>query len=147
MDSLTTAQRNMLTRLTEILPTWNVILLASAPGDAAFLAPICPSLEGIEICADVSDCVPTGLYNIWRDGKLIKTGLRAKLVARWIKNRSPSEDEFIALGTEWIEAAMKRYCVPTGFDVRFFDPYQNGINHLETEPSYIHCGRGVDSSA
>ena len=112
MFELEAKQKQMLHDFIQQAEDWNVVILISRPGDSPFLAPVCPKLMGVEICADPS----SGLYDIWRNGTIIKGGLRAKALARWLRKRTPSEDEYIANGEAWVEATLQRYDVPKRFD-------------------------------
>lgn len=107
-DPLTIQQKQMLQDLMKEGKDWNVLLFVHRRGDAPFLAPICPSLRGIEICADPSN----GRYDIWKEGNIIKPGLSAKRLAKWLTANTPTEAEYMEHGEEWVEAAMKFYRIP-----------------------------------
>ena len=105
MNDLASLQTAMLREFLMNRENWECMLLLAFPGDAPFLAPICPHLRGVEICADPS----SGRFDIWKGGNLIKSRLRPNALAKWLRKRTPPEAEYLEHGAEWAEDALKRY--------------------------------------
>jgi hypothetical protein len=92
---------------------YGVLVLLKRAGDVAFAVCPVPDLKDYEIvCAS-----PNRLYDIWKDGHIVKTDMTRRQVKSWIKNNTPKwlyddsevTDEHRSLVRSWVCEVLDRY--------------------------------------
>jgi hypothetical protein len=123
-------QRERLRLVMQDTADWQVLMVMSLPhGDMTVLVSPAPALRGYEI---VSPLPGDPSYDIWKRDRyapqvpkpgefpvvldptltLYRSSLTLPQLSDWLRDRTPTEEEFQAHGREWVEALMAFYHVP-----------------------------------